>query len=62
MTDNQKLCVFEIEAPRESGNQALLEQDDQVPCVMENIDTESAGSAHLSMNESLPGKSTSKVS
>ena len=62
MADNQKLCVSEIEAPFEAENQALPVQDNQAPCVMENIDTESAGRAQLSINESLPGKSTSKVS
>ena len=62
VADNQTLCVSEVKAPCESGNQALLVQDNEVPSVMENIDTDSAGSAHLSINESLTGKSTSKVS
>ena len=62
MADNQMLCVSEVKAPCESGNQALLVQDNEALCVIANIDTESAGSAHLSINESLTGKSTSKVS
>ena len=62
VADNQMLCFSEVKAPCESESQALLVQDNEALCVIANIDTESAGSAHLSINESLTGKSTSKVS
>ena len=62
MSDNQTPCVPEIKAPCVSGNQASIVPDKQVTCVMEKIDTESAGSAHLPISESLPRKSTGKVS
>ena len=61
LSKDKSLCVSEVNAPCESGNQALLVEDNEALCVIENIDTESAGSAHLPINESLPGKSTSKV-
>ena len=61
LSKDKSLCVSEVKAPCESGNQALLVQDNEALCVIENIDTESAGSAHLPINESLTGKSTSKV-
>ena len=57
--DNKTPCVTEMKDPSVSGNQAL---DIQVVCKSDTTEPESAGSAHLLVNESLPTKSKSKVS
>ena len=57
--DNQTPCVTDMKDPRVSGNQA---PDSQVVCKSEKTEPESTGSAHLLVIESLPRKSTSKVS
>ena len=57
--DNQTPCATEMKDPSASGNQA---PDSPVVCKSEKTDAVSAGIAHLPINESLPEKSTSKVS
>ena len=57
--DNQTPSVTEMKDPSESGNEA---PHNELVCKSETIEPESVGSAYLPISESLPTKSTSKVS